>query len=289
MLHCVVVGAQVMDPLHNAAPQQNPLNGTVLFIITCYLSCHIQTKIYDFVLKYYYIQNLSTHTSNLLTLELLFNFFKVYAPVLKDLEHAIEAVCNVDHRLHQLRQNLLNQGRIIPPFEVHGLNGFQKMLKCLLQCVSKPSTRETIYQDVENRCHILGLDVSPTSIQTLTANDINAAGARRGKADIVTHFVNMYEEEFAQMEDNLFLQTLADIGGLGEYPRFQMNLLGRQRFDFLPRDYNFRRKLRSFEEKFGIVGGVAAGTTPTRQQTIQKSQIWVPRRGVAAFLIWFAY
>lgn len=197
------------------------------------------------------------------------------------MEQAIEVVCNIDDRLNALHLNLLIEENEIPHFEAVGLTPFQRMLKSLLECVATKTHREVIYQNVENRCGILGLDVNPASIQALTANQLHAAGARLGKERVVTAFVNLYNDDFVEMEDDVFYQVITGIEGLGDFTFFQVNVFGRNRFNYIPTCYKFRRALRWFEQQFGNMGDIV-DATPTPIQTIQRSQIWAPRQGIAA-------
>lgn len=176
----------------------------------------------------------------------------------------------------------------MPHFEAVGLNAFQRMLKCLLQCISAKTHREHIYQNVVNQCTILGHDVSPASIQALTADHLHAAGARLHTARIITAFVNQYHGDFVQMDDEIFFREMTGIDRLGDYTAFRMTVFGRNRFNYLPTCYKFRSAFRWFEQQFGNMGGIV-NATPTPIQTTQRSQIWVPRRGIAAYLIWLGY
>lgn len=63
----------------------------------------------------------------------------------QDIQQAVDAVCAVDPYLNQLQQQ-----HAIPLLQAgQDLNVFQRMLKCLLECISTIRYQERIYERVE--------------------------------------------------------------------------------------------------------------------------------------------
>ncbi|KAL8106993.1 hypothetical protein AgCh_023700 [Apium graveolens] len=100
----------------------------------------------------------------------------------------------------------------IPRFQVNGLNNFQRMLKCLLECFAKPLNRETIYTDVANYIQMrLALPVTPFTVLICTNEDIERLGAIRREGSVLLEFAMVYAQEFEEMADGPFLERLMDI------------------------------------------------------------------------------
>lgn len=204
----------------------------------------------------------------------------IHDPPFEDMQQALIEVSNVDARLNHRRQN-----HHIPQFQINGLTNFQRMLKCLMECYSKPTKRGTTYADLVHRIQMqTGLPVTPFSVLIFTAEHFEEMGTVKRKGSVIVEFVDMYHDHLAEMGDAQFIERLTDIDGIGYYTAFQMNLFGRRRFNFFPAGfYPFRRALGWFREEYDDVNPPA---TPTPEQAIENSWIWHPRRGIAAYIIW---
>lgn len=89
------------------------------------------------------------------------------------------------------------------------LNGFQRMLKTLLECVASVHKRENIYESLLNRCNRSGLLVIRDSvIENLTVNEMHAFGVRLGKGSTIVKFTTMFQDKFLQLDDDEFMQRM---------------------------------------------------------------------------------
>ncbi|KAK1367648.1 hypothetical protein POM88_033740 [Heracleum sosnowskyi] len=202
-----------------------------------------------------------------------------------DLQAVVVAVSAADPHL-----NLYHQQRALPLLQTgehDDLNPFQRMLRCLLLCVSTAGSRAIIYERVRQRCQ--PLVVNPQSINNFTDEALRAVGVRAAASITwVRNFAMHFGELDLQMDDGDFMVWMVGTIGVNGYTAFTVNVIGRRRYNFLP-PYNLplrRANRANLELRQALRRFDANELTPTNEQAIQRFAIWETRRGIAAYMIW---
>lgn len=109
----------------------------------------------------------------------------------EDIQQIVAAVYDVDHYV-----NHLHQQHIVPLLQAtQDLNVFQRMLKCLLECISLIRYRGRIYERVELRCLELNTSISHESIQNhFIEDDLHLRVATFWTGRLVLDFVRLFGE-----------------------------------------------------------------------------------------------
>ncbi|KAL8157782.1 uncharacterized protein LOC141724302 [Apium graveolens] len=184
---------------------------------------------------------------------------------------------------------LITKHPIFPLCDIQNMTNFQRITRQLLELISVPEKKATLYQALETLCQPDVL--RPRSLRKISEQQLIEIGvASKSKGMIVLDLSEKYAEAgedkmpillsddmLNDLSDQEIFSRLQGIRGLDAYMAFTIMLFAQERMlNYWPNERELRIKYDRFNEQL----------QSRSSEAVAASNCWEPFKGLAAWIIW---
>lgn len=186
---------------------------------------------------------------------------------------------------------VITKHQILPLCDTEKMTNFQRVTRQLMELISVPQKKATIYEALENLCHpdvvrphsvrtisdqqLVDIGVASTS-QTMILLDLSKKYAEAGEDEMP---ILLSDDMLTDLSDYEIFYRLREIKGLGAYMEFTIMVFGLEKMlNSWPNEREFRLKYYRFNQQLQ--------RSPWSDEAVVASNSWKPFKGLAAWIIW---